>query len=121
MKTILNVSQNLLKVFFLYIILPFIISSSMLTLIDIFNVVFARPLDIANVLMPYRFLNVLEPIVKLNYLDLFLLIEITFTFIRVAFQNKQIKNIRLNNCVYLANDRNYKKVINSSFGCYLRI
>lgn len=121
MKTILNVSQNLLKAFFLYIIFPFIISNSMLTLIDIFNVVFMRSLDVANALMPQRFLNVLEPIVKLNYLDLFLLVEITFTFIRVAFQNKQIKNIELNNCVYVANDRNYKKVINSSFWYYLRI
>lgn len=123
MKQILKLFENTIKVVFTYIVLPFIISTSIITIIDIFNSVLSCAFPTMSSLLPckdIKFINVIDSIYK-NSISLFVIVSAMITITRVEMSYKNIKRIKIENVIYTSSNKNFKNELNSSCFCYLRI
>lgn len=123
MKQILKLFENTIKVVFTYIVLPFIISTSIITIIDIFNSVLSCAFPTMSSLLPckdIKFINVIDSIFK-NSISLFVIVSAMITITRVEMSYKNIKRIKIENVIYTSSNKNFKNELNSSCFCYLRI
>lgn len=123
MKQILKLFENTIKIAFSYIVLPFIISTSIITIIDIFNSVLSCTFPTMTSLLPckdIKFINIIDSIFK-NSVSLFVIISAMITITRVEMSYKNIKRIKIENVIYTSSNKNFKNELNSSCFCYLRI
>ncbi len=124
MKQILKIFENIVKVVFTYVVLPFIISTSIITLIDAFNTVLSYTFPTISSLLPckdIKFLNIIDSIFRTNFISLFMIVSTILTITRINIACKKMKRIRLNDVMYICTNKNFKNELNSSYFCYLRI
>ena len=124
MKQILKIIANIYKFVMLYIILPFFISTSIITLFDVLGMFTASSSPTMSSLYQIkniRMVNLLDSIFKANILNLFLIVGAVIIVTKSMFTLRQIKKINLEDVIYISSNKNFKDDFNSSYFCYLRI
>ena len=124
MKQILKILENIVKVVFTYVVLPFIISTSIITLIDAFNSILSCAFPTISSLLPckdIKFINIIDSIFRINFISLFMIVSAILTITRIEISYKKMNKIKLNDVMYICSNKNFKNELNSFNFCYLRI